>query len=78
MATQAVDPEWIREKEVTAKFGLTHMIIFDLRKRGEIRSVSLKEEGKKRGARIFDVASIRAYIARQEALELAATQGGAE
>lgn len=62
--------EWLREKEVTARFGLSHMILFNLRKAGSIRSVSLKGEGKQYGARIFNVASIHEYLAAQEAREL--------
>jgi len=58
--------EWAREKHITARFGLTHMILFTLRKDGKIRSVSLKGEGKSQGARLFNVASIEAYIASQE------------
>ena len=58
--------EWAREKQITARFGLTHMILFTLRKTGKIRSVSLKGEGKSYGARLFNVASIEAFFASQE------------
>ncbi|MEI6607979.1 MAG: hypothetical protein WCP35_21975 [Verrucomicrobiota bacterium] len=58
--------EWARERQITARFGLTHMILFTLRKAKKIRSVSLKVEGKSQGARLFNVASIEAFLARQE------------
>ena len=45
------------------------MILYGLRKAGKIRSVSLKGEGKQYGARLFNVASIEAFLASQEALE---------
>lgn len=61
--------EWAREKQITARFGLTHMILFTLRKAKKIRSVSLKGEGKSYGARLFNVASIEAFLASQEERE---------
>jgi len=69
---QLTDPEWAREKQISAQFALSHMILFNLRKQGEIRSISLRGEGKQYGARLFNVASVREYIARQEARELQA------
>ena len=64
-------PEWLREKEVTRQFGLTHMPLFNLRKRGAIRSASLKAEGAKYGVRLYHVGSIRDYIDRMERAETA-------
>jgi hypothetical protein len=65
------EPEWAREKEITARFGMTHMILYNLRKRGAIRSVSLRDNGAKYGARLFHVGSIRSYLELQEAKEIA-------
>ena len=65
------EPEWAREKEITARFGMSHTILYNLRKRGAIRSVSLRSDGAKYGARLFHVGSIREYIERQEAKETA-------
>ncbi|WP_367872340.1 hypothetical protein [Luteolibacter sp. Populi] len=50
------------------------MILFNLRKAGKIRTVSLRAEGAQYGARLFNVASIREYIAAQEAAWM---EGGA-
>jgi hypothetical protein len=63
------EPEWAREAYVAARFGLSHMILFRLRKRAEIRSVSLRSDGAKYGARLFHIGSIRDYLERQEAKE---------
>lgn len=60
---------WAREKQITAQFGITHMILFGLRKAGKIRTLSLKGEGKKYGARLYNVASIESYLAAQEERE---------
>jgi hypothetical protein len=64
------DVEWAREKQITAQFGLTHMILYTLRKEGKIRSVSLRSDGKKYGARVYSVPSIRSYLEEQEAKEV--------
>jgi len=69
MSKPLTDPEWAREKQITAQFGLSHMILFTLRKEGKIRTLSLRGEGKQYGARLFNVASVREYLAQQEAME---------
>ena len=63
------DPEWAREKQISAQFGLSHMILFNLRKQGEIRTLSTRGDGKQYGARLINVASVRDYLGRQEARE---------
>ena len=60
--------EWAREKQITAQFGLSHTILYNLRREGKIRTVSLRGEGKQYGARLFNVASVREYLAKQEAM----------
>ena len=62
--------EWAREKQITAQFGLTHTILYNLRREGKIRTLSLRGEGKQYGARLFNVASVREYLANQEAMEV--------
>lgn len=64
------DAEWAREKQITAQFGLTHMILYTLRREGKIRTLSLRGEGKQYGARLYNVASIREFLAEQEAKEV--------
>lgn len=65
------ESEWAREKQITAQFGLTHTILYTLRREEKIRSVSLRAEGKKYGARLYHVASIRQYLASMEEKEVA-------
>ena len=65
------EPEWAREKQITAQFGLSHMILYTLRREEKIRSVSLRAEGKKYGARLYNVESIRQYLAGLEEKEVA-------
>lgn len=69
MLPHELPQEWAREKEITARFGLSHTILFNLRKERKIRSVSTRGEGQKYGARLFHVESIREYIAKQEEQE---------
>lgn len=82
MAKPLLPTEWADEKTVTATRGITHTPLYNLRKRGEIRSVSLKLEGQKYGKRLYNLASIDAFLARQEARELrektASNAGGDE
>jgi len=61
--------EWAREKEITRRFGLSHMILYRLRTEGKIRTVSLQEYGKKQGARLYCVSSVRAYLENLERRE---------
>jgi hypothetical protein len=64
---------WADEKFVTRNYGITHTPLFNLRKCGAIRSLSLRTEGAKYGKRLFNIASIEAYLADCERRELAAT-----
>lgn len=65
------ESEWAREKQITAQFGLSHMILYTLRREEKIRSVSLRAEGKKYGARLYNVKSIRQFLAGLEDKEVA-------
>lgn len=65
-----LEVEWAREKQITAQFGLTHTILYNLRREGKIRSLSLRGEGKQYGARLFNIASVREYLASQENMEV--------
>ncbi len=81
MAKPKHNIEWADEKTVTATRGITHTPLYNLRKSGVIRSVSLKQEGQKYGKRLYHLPSIDAFIASQEAREIAensANAGGAQ
>lgn len=69
MLNTKAQPEWADEKFVTAKFGITHTPLFNLRKSGAIRSLSLRGEGATYGKRLYNIASIEAFLAGREARE---------
>jgi hypothetical protein len=71
MAKPIHDIQWADEKTVTATRGITHTPLYNLRKSGVIRSVSLKQEGQKYGKRLYNLASIDSFLAIQEAREIA-------
>jgi hypothetical protein len=63
------DPEWADEKYVTRIFGITHTPLYNLRKAGKIRSVSLRLDGCNYGKRLYHIGSIRDFLAAQESRE---------
>lgn len=70
MAKLTTAPEWGDEKFVTSNFGITHTPLYNLRKAGAIRSLSLKGEGATYGKRLYHIPSIREFLAGLEAREL--------
>lgn len=54
--------EWTDYLGVHLLFGLRRSTAYHLSNEGLIRSVSLKEEGERRGKRLFYVPSIREYL----------------
>lgn len=62
--------EWADEKTVTATRGITHTPLYNLRKSGAIRSVSLRQPGQKYGKRLYHMPSIDAFLAAQEQREM--------
>ena len=69
MRNQTALPHWADEKFVARNYGITHTPLFNLRKAGKIRSVSLKQEGAKYGKRLYSIESVEAYLAACEARE---------
>jgi hypothetical protein len=63
------EPEWGDEKYITRVFGITHTPLYNIRKAGVIRSVSLRLEGCKYGKRLYHIGSIREFFAKQESKE---------
>ena len=55
-------PEFCDSKQVKALFGLSRTHAYLLAQEGQIRSVSLRRRGATRGRRLFDCASIRAFL----------------
>jgi len=70
MQTQAPPQEWIDERQVIRIFGITRTPLYNLRKCGAIRSLSLRTEGATYGKRLYNVASIREFLATRESREL--------
>jgi hypothetical protein len=68
--SKTATPEWADEKFVTATRGITHTPLFNLRKAGKIRSLSLKLEGAKYGKRLYHIPTIDAFLASLEARDI--------
>lgn len=66
MSKETIEKEWADERFVTAKFGITHTPLFNLRKSGAIRSLSLRGQGATYGKRLYHIESIRDFLAAQE------------
>jgi len=55
-------PEFADHKQAYQFFGLNRSHLYLLSDAGLIRSISLRQPGKIKGRRLFDCASIRAYL----------------
>ena len=61
-ALVAARPEFADHKGVRQLFGFTRTHAYQLAKEGKIRSVCIRRPGAIRGRRLFDCASIRAFL----------------
>jgi hypothetical protein len=59
------DPEFVDCPGLQARFGIKRSLAYALLADGAIRGVSLRRRGQVRGKRLFDVASVRAFLASQ-------------
>lgn len=75
MNVASIEPEFAGHKEIKLLFGLSRTHLFRLAKDGLIRSVNLRDKGKVRGRRLYQVASIRALL-HQSIDESVQTMGG--
>jgi NDP-sugar pyrophosphorylase family protein len=55
-------PEFLDVDQVRTYFGLKQSLLYRLLAEGKIRAVSIRQRGKTRGRRLFDVASIRRFL----------------
>jgi hypothetical protein len=62
IAEGKLDPEFAGHAKIRELFGLSRTHIYRLSAEGLIRSVSLRQRGKTRGRRLYDVASVRKYL----------------
>ena len=60
-------PVWIRSPKSGPEFftGFSRSKLYELATAGAIRSVSIRQPGQVRGTRLFDLASILAFIEKQ-------------
>lgn len=57
-----IKPVWIRLPEVVRLYGLSRTKAIQLSQAGKIQSVSLREHGMTKATRLFNVASLEAFI----------------
>ena len=56
------DPEYADHSHVFLHLGIKRSMLFSLAAAGNIKAVSLKRPGASRGARLFHIGSIRAFL----------------
>jgi hypothetical protein len=61
-AEGSLHTEFCDGQQIRLLFGLSRTHAYALARKGVIRSVSLKKPGSTRGRRLFDCASIRAFL----------------
>jgi hypothetical protein len=64
-AGQFLTPEFLDVDGVRVYFGLKQSLLYRLLAENKIRGVSIRQRGKTRGRRLFDVESIRRYLNSQ-------------
>ncbi len=64
-------PEFAGHAKIRALFDLSRTHLYRLATEGKIKSVSLRERGKTRGRRLYDVQSVKSYLAASMEKEVA-------
>lgn len=64
-------PEFAGHAKMRDLFDLSRTHLYRLSSEGKIRSVSLRERGKTRGRRLYDVQSVRDFLAANIEVEVA-------
>jgi hypothetical protein len=62
VAEANLDPEFAGHAKMRELFDLSRTHLYRLSTEGRIRSVSLRERGRTRGRRLYDVQSVRDYL----------------
>jgi hypothetical protein len=62
---QFLTPEFLDVQGVRVYFGLKQSFLYRLLAENKIRAVCIRQRGKVRGRRLFDVASIRSFLNSQ-------------
>ncbi len=60
---QEISPEFVDFGGLEAGWGIKHAHAYELIASGEIKSISLRRDGKARGKRLIDVESVRRFLA---------------
>ena len=68
------DPEFLDAAGLQSRFGIKRSLAYSLLADGSIKGVSLRRRGRLRGKRLFDVASVRAFLRSQ--IESCGNQNG--
>jgi hypothetical protein len=63
IADSKLNPEFAGYKKIRELFDLSRTHLYRLSCEGRVRSVCLRERGKIRGRRLYDVQSVRNYLA---------------
>jgi len=71
IAEANLDPEFAGHAKIREIFDLSRTHLYRLSTEGLIRSVSLRQRGKIRGRRLYDVKSIRNYLIANTDVEVA-------
>lgn len=66
-----LNPEFAGHAKIRELFDLSRTHLFRLSAEGRIRSVSLRQYGKVRGRRLYDVQSVRDYLTANMEVEVA-------
>ena len=61
-ASPVYDAEFVNSFGLERLFGIKRSLAYELMGGGFIRGVSLRRQGQTKGKRLFDVASVRAYL----------------
>ena len=64
-ASPTNDAEFVDAPGLQSRFGIKRSLAYTLMAEGAIRGVSLRRHGQLKGKRLFDVASVRAYLHSQ-------------
>jgi len=64
-AGRFLTPEFLDVDQMRAYFGLKQSLLYRLLAEGKIRGVSIRQRGKTRGRRLFDVDSVRQFLNSQ-------------
>ena len=58
-----IEPEYVDCDGIRLRFGIKRSLAYKLMNEGKIKSLSLTSDGKIRGKRLFEVKSVREFLA---------------